>query len=368
MIRAATTQDLKQLVALENHCFDSDRLSQRQFRYMLTKAHAATLVMEEAEGIVGYVLILFSRGTSMARLYSIAVASELRGRGIARQLVEAAERRTLEEERAYLRLEIRKDNPASTGLFEAMGYRRFGELPGYYEDQMDGWRYEKALSPDIRPQPVNVLFYEQTLEFTCGPASLMMAMRTLNPETPFDRKSELRIWREATTIFMTSGHGGCGPFGLALAAVARGFKVEVRVNDDSVHLIDSVRDERKKEVIRLVQEDMLEQLRAQNVPVIYGDFGVNELEPRFNAGSIPLVLTSAYAIYRQKSPHWMVMTGVDEHFIYMHDPYVDYEEGETMVDSINMPIPRSAFNRMSRYGKAGLRATIILSLMPDAAE
>ncbi len=367
-IRAATTADLRPLVALENRCFRSDRLSQRQFRYLLTKAHATTLVAVEADVLLGYVLILFSRGTSMARLYSIAVASESRGRGVAKALVTAAERCTLEEERAYLRLEIRKDNSASIALFEKLGYRRFGELPRYYEDQMDGWRYERALSPELRPRLVKVPFYEQTLDFTCGPASLMMAMRALDPTASFDRKSELRIWREATTIYMTSGHGGCGPFGLALAAARRGFRVEVKVSDAGPHLIDSVRDQRKKEVIRLVQEDMLDQLESLQVAVHYEEFSVAELEQRFAAEEIPVVLTSSYAIYREKFPHWVVLTGSDEHFIYVHDPFVDYEEGETVVDSINMPIPKQQFERMTRYGKRRLRAAVLISRFPSIEE
>jgi hypothetical protein len=46
MIRPATLADLDTLLALEQACFDSDRLS--RFRYMLTKAHARTLACESA--------------------------------------------------------------------------------------------------------------------------------------------------------------------------------------------------------------------------------------------------------------------------------------------------------------------------------
>jgi hypothetical protein len=51
----------------------------------------------------------------------------------------------------------------------------------------------------------------------------MMAMKALDPAMELNRTLELRLWREATTIFMTSGHGGCGPYGLALSAYRRGF-------------------------------------------------------------------------------------------------------------------------------------------------
>ena len=37
------------------------------------------------------------------------------------------------------------------------------------------------------------------------------------------RIQEMQLWREATTIFMAAGHGGCSGQGLALAATRRGF-------------------------------------------------------------------------------------------------------------------------------------------------
>lgn len=364
-IRRARLSDIPALLALEQRCFPGDRLTRRQFRYMLTKANAVTVVADRSHGrqpptITGYVLVLFSRGTSMARLYSVAVDPDARTRGVARVLVQAAEEEARERECACVRLEIRKDNTASIRLFEQCGYRRIGEYDDYYEDHMDAWRYEKSLAPSLRPDMVRVPFYEQTLEFTCGPSALMMAMKALDPEMPLDRKFELRLWREATTIFMTSGHGGCGPFGLALAAAQRGFPVEVHVSDERMPLIDSVRSEEKKEVMRLVQEDMLDELRGLDVPVHYGGLTAADLRTRFDAGGIPVVLISSYAIYGEKFPHWVVVTGFDPHFVYAHDPFVDYEHGETPMDSINMPIQQRQFERMARYGKAGLKAVVVI--------
>jgi ribosomal protein S18 acetylase RimI-like enzyme len=380
-IRAAISADLDALLALENSCFETDRLTRRQFRYMLSRAQSVLLVAESGAqfadqseaaaqppdtGLLGYVLVLFNRATSVARLYSIAVAGAARGRGVGRALVRAAEEATWDAERAYLRLEIRRDNLASQQLFEGLGYRRFGALSDYYEDHMEALRYEKQLAPYARRAPTRVPFYEQTLDFTCGASSLMMAMQALSPDLSLDRTLELRIWREATTIFMTSGHGGCGPFGLALAAHARGYRAEVFVNDVGVPLIDSVRSPEKKEVMRLVHEDMLAEIERLRIPVTYGTLGLDELEARFRAGAVPLVLISSYRIYAEKFPHWVVVTGFDEHFVYVHDPYVDYDNGETPLDSMNMPIQPAEFRRMNRYGRAGLQAVVLISLPVSA--
>jgi ribosomal protein S18 acetylase RimI-like enzyme len=364
-IRPASLADLGALVEIEADSFQSDRLTRRQFRHMLSRAHAATLVAEAGGCLLGYILLLFSRGTSVARVYSIAVGAQARGRGVGRALVAAAEVRAWEEERAYVRLEIRRDNLASQALFEAAGYRRFGVLSDYYEDHMEALRYEKGLSPGLKPGLARVPYYEQTLEFTCGSSALMMAMKALDPGLSLDRTLELRIWREATTIFMTSGHGGCGPFGLALAAQARGFAAEVYVNDTGVPLVDSVRSPEKKEVMRLVHEDMLAQMHRLAIPVVYGTLSPAGLRERFDAGDVPLVLISSYRIYAEKFPHWVVVTGFDDHFVYVHDPFVDYDNGETTMDSINMPIQREEFARMARYGRAGLQAVVLIACPPE---
>lgn len=359
-IRKAVPEDLAALVALEQRCFETDRISQRQFRYLLTKGNASILVAEVGGELQGDVVLLFSRATSVARLYSIAVVAEMRGKGVGRSLMKAAETEAWSHHRAYLRLEVRKDNERAVRLYESLGYRRLGEFPDYYEDHMDAWRLEKSLAPDLHPDLAPVPFYEQSLEFTCGAASLMMAMKALTPELEFSRTLELRLWREATTIFMTSGHGGCGPYGLALAAVKRGYPVDIYITGEGTHLGDSVRSEHKKEVMRLVQEDMSEQLRSRDVPITRSGFSVKELEECLGRGGIPLVLISSWQIYKARVPHWVVVTGSDENFIYVNDPFVDHEEGETLIDSIHMPILKDKFASMARYGRIGLQAMVVL--------
>ncbi len=360
MPRYATLDDLPALLAIENCCFVTDRLSRRSFRRLLTQGHAATLVAENAGRVQGYVLLLFSHGTSMARLYSIAVHPDYTRHRIGDLLLEAAESVALQRDCVSMRLEVRRDNPASLHLFRRHGYRQFKEVPDYYEDHMAALRFEKRLVPHLEVDRVKVPYYPQTLDFTCGPAALMMAMKALDPTMELNRSLELRLWREATTIFMTSGHGGCGPYGLALSAYRRNFDLEIHVNEDGVFLVDSVRSPEKKEVMRLVQEDWIEELRHLPVALHRGSLGVDELRQKFEAGGIALVLISSYRMYGERFPHWVVVTGFDDHCIYVHDPLVGAEDDKTVADSINMPIPHREFQRMARYGKAGQKAVLIL--------
>ncbi len=64
-LRPAGVDDLSALVELENRCFDYDRLSRRNFQWMLTRAHASLTVAEGDGGVLGYALVLFHEGTSL---------------------------------------------------------------------------------------------------------------------------------------------------------------------------------------------------------------------------------------------------------------------------------------------------------------
>jgi len=360
-VRPAELGDLDALVALENRSFETDRLSRRSFRHLMTRGHAAILVAEETDGAVsGYVLLLFSAGTSAARIYSIAVDPDARGRGVGRLLIEAAEAAAGTQECSEVRLEVRKDNADAIRLYEALGYRRFGVVSDYYEDHEDALRYRRSLAPQLGLDMVRVPYYAQSTDFTCGPACLMMAMSAHDPGLPLGRKLELRLWREATTIFMTAGHGGCGPYGLSLAAWHRGFGAEVYVDARRALLVDSVRSREKKEVMRLVHEDMLEEMASLGVPLQRRAVPPEELEALFAGGGIPLVLISSYRIYKERFPHWVVITGFDDRYVYMHDPYIDTDYGETIADCINMPVLRKDFAAMSRYGRGNQRAVVVV--------
>ncbi|MBN2433028.1 MAG: GNAT family N-acetyltransferase/peptidase C39 family protein [Acidobacteria bacterium] len=360
VLRPAAPADIPELIRLEYACFDSDRLTARRFHHLITRGHAACLVLDGGTHLAGYILLLFRSGISLARLYSVAVDPRHQGRGLSRRLMTAGEEEARRRECAYIRLEVRPDNTPAIALYKKLGYREFGLFPDYYEDHTAALRMEKWISPAVHPPVTHVPYYAQNSEFTCGPAALMMAMKCIDPGLNLDRRLELRIWREANTVYMTSGHSGCSPPGLALAAWRRGFGVELFLNDDGPFFLDGVRSEDKKEVIRLVHEDFLAEIAETDIAIYFACLTVADLEKTFQSGSVPLVLISSYRIYREKFPHWVVITGFDSRFVFVHDPYVDVMEEKTVTDSYNLPILRHEFERMARYGKSQHQATLIL--------
>lgn len=144
-VRPAVLSDLDELVALEQRSFSSDRISRAQYRRHLHSDSARVLVAADGTSIIGGAVLFFRRGSSLARLYSLASAPEARGRGIGAALLTAAEHATGERGCRALRLEVRTDNAAAIRLYESHGFRRIGCRPGYYEDGAAAWRYEKGM-------------------------------------------------------------------------------------------------------------------------------------------------------------------------------------------------------------------------------
>lgn len=367
--RDANPEDLTSLVAIENAAFATDRLSRRQFRWMLSRANAALRILEIDGAVAGYLLLLFHRGTSLARLYSIALSDGHRGGGLGAVMLAEAERVALARDCVRLRLEVHPDNAAAIRLYRAAGYRPFGVFADYYQDHSDALRFEKRIR--LMPDPIGlaVPYYAQTLDFTCGPASLIMAMQAIDASLPANRALELQLWREATTIYMTSGHGGCSPQGLALAAYRRGFRITLLLSQQEALFLDGVRKAEKKAVLQLVHDEFNREIAESGIQVRTGSLDTAQLIRYLDAGEVPLVLISSYRFNASKAPHWVVMAGADERFVYLHDPDADEKLYRTMADSQSIPVSHHDFDRMIRFGASRAQAAVCLGpreLRPDA--
>ncbi len=377
LLRLAVMEDLDSLAALETRLFATDRISRRNFRHFLKSPTAVLIVADQGGQLVGYALVLFRAGTGLARLYSLAVAPQAQGHGLGGLLLEAAERAAYDQDRLFLRLEVREDNPAARRIYDRAGYKRIARIPEYYEDGEAALRLEKRLHGG-HPVQTSVPFFPQTTEFTCGPACLRMALAAFSRLEALDGRSELRLWREATTIYLASGLGGCEPYGLAIAARKRGLGVEIRVSHDDLFFLASVRDEDKRDVMRVVQEDFRAEAESMAIPVIHQPLSARELGEMAKRGTLSIVLISGYSMYRKKEPHWVLVHGADDRHVIVHDPWIEPEVAsgrssgadpdaiaESATDTAHLPIPFDAFERMARWGTSAVKAQILLSKDPD---
>ena len=363
ILRKAGVSDLEELVAIENAGFDYDRLSKRSLRHWIKSEAGILIVAADNQRILGYGLVWCHKGTRLSRLYSVVVAKEARGMGLAKQILESLEKEAVSRGYLFMRLEVSKSNSAAIALYQKLGYGVFGEYFDYYDDHSDALRMQKTIRHIGEEKILRLTpWYQQTTNFTCGPAALMMAMASLNEQLVPEQSLELQIWREATTIFMTSGHGGCHPLGLALAANRRGFGAEVFINSRQPLFVDGVRSKEKKMILKRVHNDFLnETMHCDGVRIHYQEIKSQQIAKKIKQGCAVLVLISTYRLDNKKAPHWVTITNVDDHCFYLHDPDAECLNQQA-IDCQYMPIAREDFEKMTSFGSGRLKAAIVINV------
>ncbi len=145
-IRAARPGDIDALLAIEFESFRHDRLSRRAISAAIpAKGQSLLVAINDAEILVGYCLIHYRAGARHARLYSIAVAAQVRGGGIGRMLLMAAEAHALEKGMERMRLEVRRSDEQTASFYRRHGYTPKRVIPEYYSDGEAAVQKEKAL-------------------------------------------------------------------------------------------------------------------------------------------------------------------------------------------------------------------------------
>ena len=120
-VRKAARDDLDALIELEERVFATDRLSRRSLRRFLASPSAELVVAQLASRLAGTAIVLFRPRALVARLYSIAVAPYMAGRGVAPMLLAAAEA-------AALARRAREENGTWNGSGQKRGAAKRGRL------------------------------------------------------------------------------------------------------------------------------------------------------------------------------------------------------------------------------------------------
>jgi len=144
-LNVANPTDISELVALENICFNTDRLSTRHFRHLIRVNSAEIIIAKAQEKILGAVVTCFRKNSLKARIYSLAVHPDYRKQGIAQMLYDSFENKVRIRECHQALLEVRKDNPSAISFYLKNGYQSFGEYKNFYEDKADALRMRKDL-------------------------------------------------------------------------------------------------------------------------------------------------------------------------------------------------------------------------------
>lgn len=133
-IQPASQADLEDLLVIEQSSFGYDVITRRQMRYLLGSKTAVVVKAVLRDTIVGYMVMLLRRNSSIVRIYSLAVAAEERRLGFGRIMLEYAEEYCRENGFERIHLELHIKNRSGLVFYLATGYSLCGRKENYYTD------------------------------------------------------------------------------------------------------------------------------------------------------------------------------------------------------------------------------------------
>jgi ribosomal-protein-alanine N-acetyltransferase len=144
--RRARTSDLLPILEIEDQSFeDFLRYKPHEMYYLLFEANSEGWVATLNDAILGYYILLFRKNSCIARLYSIAVAPEYRGKGVGSAMLQHAENRARKKGCKKMHLEVKDTNTAALNMYIKHGYTIIDFLQDYYREGMPAYRMEKTL-------------------------------------------------------------------------------------------------------------------------------------------------------------------------------------------------------------------------------
>jgi len=129
-VRLATSADLPAILEIGLASLSAAQWTQSQYEQVIADAGRCLLVAEENSRILGF--LVAATQTSEWELENIAVARDLRRRGVGRLLIHALIQHAGEAKATEIRQEIRASNLAAQQLGRSTGFRQQGRRRHYY--------------------------------------------------------------------------------------------------------------------------------------------------------------------------------------------------------------------------------------------
>ena len=149
MLRNARPGDLDAIHAIERRSFKGDRMSRASISRLIGSPSAAVLVAADGRQVAAAMVLLFRRGSRLARLYSLAVASQQRGKGLGGRMIHRALALARRRGAAAICLEVRASNHRAQRLYRRHGFLGTRRTACYYQDGQDAVRMEMALTGGV---------------------------------------------------------------------------------------------------------------------------------------------------------------------------------------------------------------------------
>jgi hypothetical protein len=166
---------------------------------------------------------------------------------------------------------------------------------------------------------LDIPFYRQHYDFTCGPASLMMAVKYLDNDLRLGKDLEIDLWREGNLVAVL----GTSRYGLAYSAAVRGFSARVISNTGEIDFVDKFIPPLHAPDMHMLKDHFYERrTRCRKL-------GVRERQETITgkiiskslfSNHVPLIVTNSSFFSKENLPHWVAVTGMDEKYTYFNNP------------------------------------------------
>ena len=148
-VRLPQASDIRDLERAERLCFVDPWPGQFFVSEIFAPGRFHRVMVDPAGVLVAY---LFSAWQYLdLHVLKIATLPQHRGEGLARQLMEMAERHVEESGGDSLTLEVRISNDAAIAMYRALAYHSAGLRPGYYADGEDALIMTKRIVDSENP-------------------------------------------------------------------------------------------------------------------------------------------------------------------------------------------------------------------------
>ena len=180
---------------------------------------------------------------------------------------------------------------------------------------------------------LDVPYFQQTRTATCGPACLMMVMKYWDPSLELSRKMEFQLWTQSYSLFLL---GGTFHYGLASTAATLGFHPEIsqKTRFSEGYL-------RFPQLAILIENIVSHKARRMKIPIHYGRENILVIREALSQKIPPIVFINLLPLLGENVLHWVVVTGLDEHMVYINDPYIP--QGFSGKQKKNHPVPKGVF-------------------------
>ena len=195
-----------------------------------------------------------------------------------------------------------------------------------------------------------VPYYQQSSEFSCGPACVVMVMKHFEPRLEIGRGLEFEIWRQCNMI----GIKGADPYGLSVPLLDAGY--EVRLLTQRMKVIDPAAWKRRLrgnfsaddiELSLFGMKQNQKRAASRHLKVTFKRPMVSDVVRGVREDFVPIALVHMGVVHSLNIPHWVVVTDVDEESVIFNDPYppkgrkglrLSHKEFQKILDDISTRI------------------------------